>query len=282
MKSEKHINELVQQLHVKASNRLDDRVHGDIEKALADERTTTTPQTGRRIMIGPFVKLAAAAGVILAVLLGLNVIDAPGSSIAWAQIPNRIANVKTFVFSLTIRVTDDGNTDVSEQHTAQWVFYLSEEYGFRMDISGDGNVTSWYVAPEAETMITVVPGEKMWFESPLPENQRHQMPEEYKDPADYIRRFLDRPYKELGRSVIDGVQVEGIEVTNPPTDGEELQDAVGRMWVDAETERPVRIEITGLADGQPVQWLMDFKWAEAVDPAVFEPNTPADYTSPIQ
>jgi len=105
------------------------------------------------------------------------------------------------------------------------------------------------------------------------------MPEEYKDPADYVRRFVARPHKELGRSVIDGVEVEGIEVTDPPTDGESLEKAVGRMWVDVETELPVRIEIEGAADGQSVQWLMDFKWSEAVAPAVFEPNIPPDYTS---
>lgn len=233
-------------------------------------------------MIGPFAKLAVAAAVVLAVLLGLNVIDTPsGNGVAWAQIPNHIASVDTFIFSLKIRVADNESAEPPEQTTAQWIFYLSEAYGFRMDIVGDGNFVSWYAAPEADTVITVIPAEKTWFESPLPEDQRGKMPEEYKDPADYIRRFVERPYKELGRSVIDGVAVEGIEVTNPPTDGEELENAVGRMWVEVETELPVRIEIEGEAEGHAVQWLMDFKWSEAVDPAVFEPNIPSDYTSPL-
>jgi hypothetical protein len=150
-----------------------------------------------------------------------------------------------------------------------------------MDINADGNVVSWYARPEGEKVTTVIPTEKTWFESPIPEDQRGKMPDEYKDPNDYIRRFLAKPYKELGRSVIDGVTVEGIEVQDPPTDGEELRDAVGRMWVDVQTELPVRIEIEGKADDKAVQWLMDFGWSEAVDPAVFEPNIPADYTSPL-
>jgi len=283
MKSEKHINKLVQQLHVKASSHLDDRVHGDIDKALAGEQTTTTPPTGRRIMIGPMAKLAVAAAVVMAVMLGLNVIDTPGGSgIAWAQIPSRLADIDAFIFSLTIRVAADEATANPEPTTAQWIFYLSEEHGFRMDMGGDGKFVSWYVAPESQTMITVIPDEKTWFESPIPADQRGQMPEEYQDPADYVRRFLDRPYKELGRSVIDGVAVEGIEVTDPPTDGEKLENAVGRMWVDMETELPVRIEIEGKAGAQTAQWLMDFKWAEAVDPAVFEPNISAGYTAPLQ
>ena len=124
----------------------------------------------------------------------------------------------------------------------------------------------------------VIPSEKKWSKTPLPPEQRDKMPEEYKDPAEYLSRFLARPYKELGRSVIDGVEVEGIEVTDPPTDGEKLENAVGRLWVDVQTELPIRIEIEGTANGAAVRWLMEFKWSEAVDPAVFEPNIPGDYT----
>ncbi len=147
-----------------------------------------------------------------------------------------------------------------------------------MDIRGGDTVISWYVPPTEDTLTMVIPSEKKWSTTPLPPEQRGKMPEEYKDPADYLARFLARPIKELGRSVIDGVEVEGIEVTDPPTDGEKLENGVGRLWVDVQTELPVRIEIEGTADGAAVQWLMEFKWSEAVSPAVFEPNIPADYT----
>lgn len=283
MRSRRDTDKLVRQLQVKASDRLSARVHADIDRALADEKTTTTPITGRRIMIGSVTKLAAAAAIVLAVLVGLNVIEAPNvSGVAWAQIPDRVASVGTFIFSLTIRVAGNEDAAPSTHTEAQLVFYLSEEYGFRMDIMGDGNVVSWYAGPEGDMLTTVIPAEKTWFESPIPESQRGKMPEEYKDPADYVRRFMARPYRELGRSMIDGAAVEGIEVTDPPTDGKPMENAVGRMWVDVETELPVRIEIEGTADGQKVQWLMDFKWAEAVNPSVFEPNIPPDYTSPLR
>lgn len=279
MKTERDINHLITRLHRKASDDLDARVHGDLDKALADHRGGAVPKIRRRIMIASFTKLAAAATVVLAVLLGLNFIETPGTGVAWAQVPDRVADQNAFIFSLTIGVTGDRNT---EQGTGQWVFYLSEEHGFRMDIIADGNTVSWYAGPEGETLTTVIPAEKVWFESPIPQDQRGKMPEEYKDPTDYIRRFMERPYEELGRSTLDGVAVEGIEVTDPPTDGEPLEHAVGRMWVDVETELPVRIEIEGTAEGQTVQWRMDFKWSAAVDPAVFVPNIGPDYTSPGQ
>ncbi len=228
-------------------------------------------------MAHPIIKLAAAAAVVLAGLLGLNIINVTHTGVAWAAIPDHIKAIDTFMFRLTIDVRGKDDPNVADKHTAQFTFYLSEQHGFRMDVSGDGTTVSWYVPPEGDTLTTVIPAEKKWFRTPLAPDQRGKMPEEYKDPADYINRFMAHGYKELGRSVIDGVQVEGIEVTDPPTDGEKLQNAVGRLWVDVRTELPIRIEIEGTANSQAVRWLMEFKWGEAVDPAAFEPNISGDY-----
>jgi hypothetical protein len=283
MRSKRDMDKAIRQLHVKASDSLDKRVHHDLDTALAEIQTDETPKTGRKIMIAPLTKLAAAAAVVFAVLLGLNFIEMPSAnSVAWAQIPDRVAGVETFIFDLTIRVGASESGAPAEAHTARWVFYVSETYGFRMDIYGDGNVVSWYVPPEGDTLTTVIPAEKTWFTAPIPAEQRGKMPEEYKDPADYVRRFLERPYRELGRTVIDGIEVEGVEVSDPPTDGEKLQNAVGRMWVDVQTELPVRIQIEGAAEASSVEWQMDFRWAEDVDPAVFEPNITPEYMRALQ
>jgi outer membrane lipoprotein-sorting protein len=273
------VDQWIKRLHLKASDNLNGRVHADIDRALADTQMTTHPTIGRTIMTSSFTKLAVAAAVILAGLLGLNILSGPhGSGVAWAGIPDHVKAIDTFMFRLTIGVRGNDAASVSDKHTGQFTFYLSEQYGFRMDISGDGTMVSWYVPPESDTVTMVAPGKKKWSKTPLPPDQRGKMPEQYKDPAEYIKQFMARPYKELGRSVIDGVEVEGIEVTDPPTDGGKLDNGVGRMWVDVQTELPVRIEIEGTADAMAVQWLMEFKWSEAVDPGVFEPNIPSDYT----
>ncbi len=123
----------------------------------------------------------------------------------------------------------------------------------------------------------VIPAEKKWSKSPLSPEQR-KLPEQYEDPAEYIKRFLARPSKELGRSVIDGIAVEGIEVQDPPLEHGKLASGVGRLWVDVQNQLPVRIEIEGTADEMTVRWQMEFKWSEAVPASVFEPNVPSDYT----
>ncbi len=278
MKPENRIDKCIRDLHLKAGEDLDRRVHAGIDKSLADEQTITPLAMRRTIMTSSITKLAAAAAVVLAGLLGLNVINSPGGGVVWAQIPSHIEAIDTFMFRLTIGVRGLEDANVAGEQGGQWTFYLSEEYGFRMDIRGGDTLISWYVPPEQDTLTMVIPAEKKWSQTPLPPEEQGKMPEEYEDPADYLTKFLARPTQELGRSVIDGVEVEGVEVTDPPTRGKKLENGVGRLWVDVQTELPVRIEIEGTADGAAVQWLMEFKWSEAVDPAAFEPNIPSDYT----
>jgi outer membrane lipoprotein-sorting protein len=273
----------IKRLHVRASGELDTRVHADIDKALAKTQTTTPLTIGRIMMTTSFAKLAAAAVVLLAGLLGWNLLnDRHSSGVAWGAIPDHIKAVDTFMFRLTIGVHAKDGTKASAEHGAQFTFYLSEQYGFRMDIGGDGTMVSWYVPPQSDTITMVVPADKKWSKSALPPEQRGKMPEQYDDPAEYIQRFLARPSKELGRSVIDGVEVEGIEVEDPPIEHGKLANGIGRLWVDVQNQLPVRIEIEGAAGDMAVQWLMEFKWSEAVPASVFEPNIPSDYTPMAQ
>jgi len=277
-----NVDPWIKRLHLRASGTLDERVHADIDKALADTQTITPMTIGRTIMTSSFAKLAVAAAVVLAGLFGLNILSGPHGGVAWAAIPDHIKTIGTFMFRLTIDVRGEDEASASDKHTGQFTFYVSEQYGFRMDISGDGTVVSWYVPPESDTLTMVVPAEKKWSKTPLPPDQRGKMPEEYEDPAEYVKQFMARPYKKLGRSVIDGVEVEGIEVTDPPTDDNKLENGIGRMWVDVQTELPVQIEIEGTADSKTVRWLLEFQWSEAVPASVFEPNIPSDYTPLVQ
>ncbi len=235
----------------------------------------------RIIMKSRIIKLAAAAVIIIAVIVGINHLGGTisGSSVAWGRIAENVRQIDTFMFSLSIKVTDSPTEKLPQQVHAKWRIYLSGQYGFRMDIYANDKVVSWFVPAGSDTIITVIPDEKKWTKMPLSENQLQQAQQKEKDPREYIKRFVSRPYKQLGRATIDGIAVEGIEVNNPPTDGEPLENAVGRLWVDVTTQLPVRVEIEGTAEGNPVESIMDFRWSHAVDPSVFEPNIPPDYTS---
>jgi hypothetical protein len=273
MNPSEKIKELIGKSDVTIDSRTDKRILGDSLEQLKQKYSAgIRPNIWRIIMRSQISKLAAAAAIII-VLLAFDPFGIMNSGgVVWARVAQRVEQIETFMFGLTIKVSDPNSKNGADQTTARWIIYLSEKCGFRMDIGANGDFVSWYVTPDANEMIMVVPGEKELIKWPLPANIQEKMPEEYKDPREYISRFMSQPYKELRRSVIDGVQVEGIEVNDPPTDGEQLENAIGRLWVDTETELPVRIEIEGLADGKMVQWVMDFKWAEAVDSGLFDPN----------
>jgi hypothetical protein len=202
-----------------------------------------------------------------------------GSSVAWGHVAENVRQIDTFMFSLSIKVAASPTEKVPQQVHAKWRIYLSEQYGFRMDIYANDKVVSWFVPAGSDTITTVIPDEKKWTKMPLSESQLQQEQQKDKDPREYINRFMSRPYKQLGQATIDGITVEGIEVNNPPTNGEPLENAMGRLWVDVATQLPVRIEIEGTAERNPVQCIMDFRWSQAVDPSVFEPNIPSDYTA---
>jgi hypothetical protein len=277
MNPEDKIKKLIDKSDVMTDAQTEKRILGDaLEKLKQKQSPGTGPNIWRIIMKSRISKFAAAAAVILVILSfdPFGIMNSGG--VAWARVARRVEKIETFMFGLTIKVSDPNSKDNTDQTTAQWIIYLSEKYGFRMDVGADGNIVSWYVAPDANEMIMAVPGEDEFIKWPLPADMHEKMPEQYRDPREYISRFMSRPYKELGRSVIDGVQVEGIEVKNPPTEGEQLENAVGRLWVDTETELPIKIEIEGTADGKMVRWIMDFKWAEAVNSSLFDPNNSKD------
>jgi len=87
-------------------------------------------------------------------------------------------------------------------------------------------------------------------------------------------------YRELGETIIEGIEVSGIEVDDPPAGGEGVLEGVGRLWINPLSRLPVRLELIGNADGDEVKWVFDFRWGEQVDPEAFVPKVPPGYTPP--
>ena len=231
---------------------------------------------GRRTMLTTLIKPAAAAAILIAVFLGINHMDHQG--VAWGQVVDNIEQASAYMFRLRTILTDQDDSAPNTTQ-AEWTVYLSEQYGFRMDIRGEGpegnvGMVSWYVSPKQDTLTMVIPGKKQWTQLPYSKELAAQEAAKHPDrnPSDYIRRFMAQGYTELGRKTINGIVAEGIEVTDPPTEGETLENAVGRLWVDVDSDLPVLIEIEGTAGIHQVQWLMDFRWNDAVDRSVFLPD----------
>lgn len=248
-----------------------------------DQSTENTSQPQRYCIWRTAMKTAIAA--LVAITLGLVFYSIDRSSVAWGQVLEKIQQADALMVRLRTVVFDDANTQFSPQAQVQWTIFLSEAYGFRMDMyaqdtNAPGKTVSWYVPPAQDTLTMVIPSEKKWLEMPYAPEQTQQTMD--KDPKAYLERFLACSHRKLEQRWIDNTRVEGIEVDNPPLEGETLSQAVGRLWVDVETELPLRIEIDGLAGTQTVQWTLDYRWNPSWDADVFEPNIPTNFTHAVK
>jgi outer membrane lipoprotein-sorting protein len=235
---------------------------------------------GRIIMRSPITKLAVAAVIIIAVLTGIYVITGKPPAVtccAWAELANRVEQIKTFVFSTHSRQSE-GHPKL-ELDSRQ---FISSAYGYKMEaFDDDGNlVLQDYLNFNDKTETTVSPKEKEYTHKILTDKEWESVKKLYEDPRHIVTIFMSGtgPFKDIGKDVINGVEVRGIQVV--PTGS--YHNCVGKIWIDVRTELPVRIEVEGEQDVGSgklgISRVFDeFEWDTELDPSVFEPNIPADY-----
>ncbi len=226
------------------------------------------------IMRNRIVHLAAAAAIIAGVSLGLHYLGAGHDSagVAWGEVLAQVENVP--VVACRMKLT------MSYPEGRQWVdesdIYVSKEYGSRIDSYKDGQLYMVkHFVPARKVLYIIHPQLKRYMERTLSDEQVAGMVEQ-QDPRQWLKWILSWEHTQLGRSEIDGVEVEGIE-------GRREDKETLRLWVDVKTNWPVRIESEGqmMSEGQlrPSHIVLDrFQWDAALDPTRFEPNLPADYT----
>jgi len=101
------------------------------KKSIKQQPAVILPNIRRFIMKSPMTKLAPAAAVIIAVLIGINHFGGSGTSVVWAEIAEHFESVP--FFNLTIYIGDD-----SSQEAKKIQIWKSEDSRVR---AYDGNVT---------------------------------------------------------------------------------------------------------------------------------------------
>lgn len=226
------------------------------------------------IMRNRIAQLAAAAAIITAVSIGLYHfgVSSGSAGVAWGEVLAQVENVRIVTYRMKLTMTyPQGRQWVDESD-----IYVGGNYGSRIDSYKDGQLYMIkYLVPARKVFLIVHPQLKRYMERTLSDEQAAAMVEQ-QDVRQWLKQILAENYSKLGRSEIDGVEVEGIEAQRE--DKETL-----RLWVDMKTNWPVRIESEGqmMNEGQlrPSHVVMDhFRWDAELDPSLFEPNIPADYT----
>jgi len=230
-------------------------------------------------MKSSITKAAAAAVIVIACLTGLFLLRSTGSGIALADVVEQIERVKAYRCQMDATFKRQG---MDEMPISQATILTSDVFGAKMTIdlnhplTGQSMVQEIYVLLPQNTITTLMPNEKKYSELEFDETSFDGWREQ-NDPRTLIRRILECEHTSLGRSTIDGIEVEGFQTIDP---GGPMGQAEVKIWVDVETKYPARIEVrkNGGNDAYMCMTFHDCQWDVPVDATEFKPVIPDDYT----
>ena len=240
------------------------------------------PDIWRIIMKHKLTKLAAAAVIIVAVMLGLNIIGGPDmASVALADVAKSIEQVKNCVFKKTTILSSEDNGANSFD---SFVYYT--EAVVREDIFDNQKITyQVYVQFSEGILVGVDHKTKVFKKMDLSDEDMEKMSPV--SPKNIVNLILGKgKYKKLGRKTVDEVFSEGFEFEDTRTmlsmDKEKIENVVTRLWVDVNTNLPVRVEVDCVLnnDSNVNVVMCDPKWDVELEPDFFEPKIPVDYIKP--
>jgi hypothetical protein len=256
MKPADEIEKRVKKMSFKADREMDKRLWFETSKARNESHKTMLAPSRhnirRTIMKSPIAKLAAAAAVIIVVALGLFELigDGSTSSVAWAEVVQKVEASRGVIYRTRTAVMGDSNDDWPEAHIMHYKSPLHSR-------------TDWYRGDQIQrtvnfdlgtrTMTWLAHDEKVHHREPMKEEaiqsvQKDQSP--WLNPGDFMSRVLSFKHWNIGTRMIDGILCEGLETNDPAVCGAPPDKTfVGRLWVSVETRYPVLIEVEA-AHGQ--------------------------------
>ncbi len=216
----------------------------------------------RKFMKSPITRIAAAAVIIIAVLIGLNYLDDSISitSVAYAEVVERLHNARTLTYTLQT------TTPVEGVPTMRMEVAFREPGYMRMTMPGGYVSVMDYVQ---EKGITILPPRKQFIEiemSNLPNDPAQQQFEA----IEKLRTLPDRADEELGTKEIDGRVLQGYRVTE--------ENVINTVWIDPQTRELVIVEMEFVSAPSMSGIMTDFQFDVDLDDSLFSLTPPDGYT----
>jgi hypothetical protein len=296
MKSTKHIKQLAGNIHFRPDNKTDERILAEAEAALSKRTFPDTKPEKMRIIImrNPIIRIAVAAVVVIACVIGLSLWRTTGSGIALADVLARIEKVNAFKCQWSSK---DNSEDPNNPYSLELhgTILISQEYGWKticeeLDPNAGKSTSELYRFPDKKMMIRINHKQKEYLREEFDARWGEQWWNSENDPRTMTKRILECKHESLGRSIINGIEVEGFQSTDPnylsDYSRKSKVELNVKMWAEVKTRLPVRFEWT-TADfdqmGDKIIWhdrlvMHDFQWDVLVDAAEFAPVIPDDYT----
>ena len=259
MKSERQIKQLAKEIRFKPDAVVDEKILACTEAVLEKSTKNKTaallrrPSIWRMIMKNTYTKIAVAAVIIIAVLIGINPF---GGTITFAEVVKPILNAKTVVFDLIIGSDESGPT----------VHDIVAGSRMRRSFSNMPALVQIIDLESARMLALDTAGKTAGYvdiQGPI----RDQTQNYVEFLRQIIRQVQDGRVEEIGEKVIDGQKAIGFV-------GKGQNEAV-TIWAHPKTAHPIRIE---LELGQMSVILKNFEFDVELDESLLSMDVPAGYT----
>ena len=232
----------------------------DFSKTLMQTRQPRHYVLWEYIMKSKITKLAAAAAIITAVLIGIHQLAGNGAGVVFASVVEQLHNARTMTYSVVTHTPVEGMPTMRTE-------MAFKEPAYMRTTTADGFVTvmDWTQVRG----ISIWPTRKQFigFEAT---NFRHD-PE--KDPFMVIENLKTLPYKAdqmLGKKDVDGRVLQGFRVVE--------ESVINTIWIDPKTGELVRVEMEFTNAPGMNKIMTDFQFNVELDDSLFSLTPPAGFT----
>jgi len=261
--NEKFEDVIRKDLDVRASDRTYNRMWEIVldahEQSKQKPSATRLTIARRTIMKSPITKLAAAAVIIIAVLIGIHQIGG-GGSVVFAQVAQQLHNARTMTYSVVT------HTPVKNMPTVRTEMAFKEP-AYMRTTTADGFITviDWTQVRG----ISLWPSRKQFIDFEA-SNYRHDPAQ---DPFVVIEKLRALPCQAdevLGEKEIDGRVLQGFRVNQ--------ENVTNTVWIDPQTGQLVRVEME-FTDAPGMNKIMtDFQFNVELDDSLFSLTPPDGFT----
>jgi len=301
MNPEDKIKELIGKSDITIDAQTENRILGDALKHLDILKQRKSPQIGlyiwRMIMKNTITKSTATALILIGVLLLTSVFVKTNKSVALAGVLEKVEQARAYKYKVDMTFTERTNPEIPMIQRIEGTILTSNEYGTKSEMrtkweidigktdteTGKTTTKLRYTLPKQKLVVLIKPEQKKYKRTELGDDSLAEMKEQHEDPREMMKRMLECEYTGIGRTMLDGIEVEGFETTDPRwTMGtaKHYENIRVKLWVDVETRFPVLWETDTKINEQMFLHTVvyDFQWDIPVAASDFEPVIPADYT----
>ncbi|MHC4552719.1 MAG: hypothetical protein ACYSUT_08130 [Planctomycetota bacterium] len=227
------------------------------------------------------LKYSTAAMIIIAAVFVFNPIG--GSSVAWANVVESVNQVSNYVYRMrTIEKADSSHTGFDFVTETETINYTAKDIGIMTESYRGGKLyTQSYSLIQTKEFFGIFPPGKCYDKHQLSQADLQRI--QQMTPRHIINRFMSAEHTSLGKGIVKGIEVEGVESTEP---GSLISPPIpmkhfrAQLWVDVATELPVWIELEFIPKGasNTTKLVIDqFEWNADFAVDFFKPQIPADY-----